>query len=103
MKGTAEYFNSSRLKVIGMITAATLAVGALGAIAGVAFDPDPVPKDHVVQPGGGRGTQPRRRRSRGPGQGRAPRRMLRPAVHLPASRARRDRQPPTSVGSISPG
>ena len=29
-----EYFNSSRLKVIGMITAATVAVGALGGIAG---------------------------------------------------------------------
>ena len=48
-----EYFNSSRLKVIGLITAATVAVGALGGIAGVAFDPDPVTKDNVVQPGGG--------------------------------------------------
>jgi hypothetical protein len=53
VKGTEEYFNSSRLRVIAMITAATVAVGALGGIAGVVFDPDPVPKDHVVQPGGG--------------------------------------------------
>ena len=53
VKGTEEYFNSGRLRVIAMITAATLAVGALGGIAGVVFDPDPVPKDHVVEPGGG--------------------------------------------------
>ncbi len=52
VKSSEEYFNSSRLKVIGMITAATVAVGALGGIAGVAFDPDPVGKDNVVQPGG---------------------------------------------------
>jgi len=50
--GDEEYFTSSRLKVIGMITAATVAVGALGGIAGVAFDPDPVGKDNVIQPGG---------------------------------------------------
>ncbi|WP_298520841.1 hypothetical protein [uncultured Nocardioides sp.] len=52
VKSSDDYFNSSRLRVIAMITAATLAVGALGGIAGVAFDPDPVPKDHVIQPGG---------------------------------------------------
>ena len=57
MKTSEEYFNSSRLKVIGMITAATVAVGALGGIAGVAFDPDPVPKDNVIQPGGDGGTR----------------------------------------------
>ena len=56
VKDSGEYFNSSRLKVIGMITAATVAVGALGGIAGVAFDPDPVKKDNLIQPGGG-GTQ----------------------------------------------
>ena len=53
VKDSGEYFNSSRLKVIGLITAATVAVGALGGIAGVAFDPDPVDKDNVIQPGGG--------------------------------------------------
>ena len=52
VKSSEEYFNSSRLKVIGLITAATVAVGALGGIAGVAFDPDPVGKDNVIQPGG---------------------------------------------------
>jgi hypothetical protein len=52
VKASEEYFNSTRLKVIGLITAATVAVGALGGIAGVAFDPDPVGKDNVVQPGG---------------------------------------------------
>ena len=57
VKSSEEYFNSSRLKVIGMITAATVAVGALGGIAGVAFDPDPVPKDNVIQPGGDEGTR----------------------------------------------
>ena len=56
VKDSGEYFNSSRLKIIGMITAATVAVGALGGIAGVAFDPDPVDKDNVIQPGGD-GTQ----------------------------------------------
>ena len=52
VKSSEEYFNSSRIKVIGLITAAVVAVGALGGLAGVAFDPDPVPKDNVVQPGG---------------------------------------------------
>ena len=35
------YFNSGRVKVIGLITAGVLLVGALGGVAGVAFDPDP--------------------------------------------------------------
>ena len=51
VKSSQEYFNSSRLKVIGLITAATVAVGALGGLAGVVFDPKPVGKDHVIQPG----------------------------------------------------
>ncbi|HET6937425.1 MAG TPA: hypothetical protein VFI19_02420 [Nocardioides sp.] len=51
VKSSEEYFNSSRLKVIGVITAATVAVGALGGLAGVLFDPEPVSKDHVRQPG----------------------------------------------------
>jgi hypothetical protein len=54
VKDSGEYFHSSRLKIIGMITAATVAVGTLGGIAGVAFDPapDPVDKDNLIQPGG---------------------------------------------------
>jgi hypothetical protein len=52
VKSSEDYFNSSRLKVIGLITAATVAVGALGGIAGVAFDPAPITKDNVIQPGG---------------------------------------------------
>jgi hypothetical protein len=52
VKDSGEYFNSSRLKIIGLITAATVAVGALGGIAGVAFDPDPVDQDNLIQPGG---------------------------------------------------
>ncbi len=50
-----EYFNSSRLKVIGLITAATVAVGALGGIGGVVFDPDPVSVEPQIQPGNGAG------------------------------------------------
>ena len=48
-----EYFNDSKLKVIGLITAATVAVGALGGIAGVVFDPAASSTDNVVQPGTG--------------------------------------------------
>jgi len=51
VKSSEEYFNSSRLRVIGMITVATVAVGALGGLAGVVFDKEPVSKDHVHQPG----------------------------------------------------
>lgn len=39
--GNETYFNASRLKVISLILAGVLAVGALGGIAGVAFDPAP--------------------------------------------------------------
>jgi hypothetical protein len=39
-----------------MITAATLAVGALGGIAGVVFDPDPVQNKPQLQPEGPSGT-----------------------------------------------
>jgi hypothetical protein len=50
VKSSDDYFNSSRVRVIGMIAAATVAVGALGGLAGVAFDKEPVSKDHVRQP-----------------------------------------------------
>jgi hypothetical protein len=94
---TEEYFNSTRLKVIGMITAATVAVGALGGIAGVAFDPDPVTKDNVVQPGGDTG---------GAGSvgnsaphGKAPARSRAISRAIPGS----DSESPSPVGSVSPG
>ena len=83
--------------MIGLITAATVAVGALGGIAGVAFDPDPVPKDHVIQPGrrrhpagaavAGRPRQLRRRTATARGR-RSPR----------GSRARTRPRSPSSVG-----
>jgi hypothetical protein len=55
-----EYFNASRFKVIGTILAAVLAVGALGGIAGLVFDPEPVADrppavSPVPPPGGGSG------------------------------------------------
>jgi hypothetical protein len=51
-KSDEEYFNSSRIRVIGLITAGVVAVGALGALAGVAFDTDSVDGDKVVEVGG---------------------------------------------------
>ena len=49
--GGGEYFNQSRLKVIGLITAGVVLVGALGGIAGVAFDTDRSNDEELVQPG----------------------------------------------------
>jgi hypothetical protein len=102
VKSSEEYFNSSRLKVIGLITAATVAVGALGGIAGVAFDPDPVPKDNVIQPGGdGARLAPQ---SLGGGAGNsAPRGHSARSPftsRVPGSDATSS---PSSVGSVSPG
>jgi len=113
VKNTEEYFNSSRLKVIGMITAATVAVGALGGIAGVAFDPDPVPKDGIVQPGGdtqqlapsvlspgGPGNaSPHSRGAASPFTSRLLTSKL-PTSRLPSAD---ESESPSSVGSISPG
>jgi hypothetical protein len=102
VKSSEEYFNSSRLKVIGLITAATVAVGALGGIAGVAFDPDPVPKDHVIQPGGEGGTRLAPQSLGGPGnsspRGHAARSSA--TSRVPSSDAT---STPSSVGSVSPG
>jgi hypothetical protein len=92
--------------VIGLITAATVAVGALGGIAGVAFDPDPVPKDNVIQPGGdGTRLQPETLsgQSLGSPGNAAPRGHSARSPYtsrLPGSDATAT---PSSVGSVSPG
>jgi hypothetical protein len=101
VKSSEEYFNSSRLKVIGMITAATVAVGALGGLAGVAFDPDPVNKDNVIQPGGEGGPRLAPQSLGGPGSS-APRGhgAVSPFTsRLPGS----DATSPSPVGTVSPG
>ena len=102
VKSSEEYFNSSRLKVIGLITAATVAVGALGGIAGVAFDPDPVPKDNVIQPGGDGGTQLAPQSLGGPGNSAPHGGSARSSFtsRVPGSDATSS---PSSVGSVSPG
>lgn len=102
VKSSDEYFNSSRLRVIGMITAATVAVGALGGLAGVAFDPDPVPKDHVRQPAPDSGTRLLPESLGGLGSS-APqgRHVSVPfAARVPSADST---QSPGTVGSISPG
>ncbi len=102
VKSSEEYFNSSRLKVIGMITAATVAVGALGGIAGVAFDPDPVNKDNVIQPGGDGGTRlaPQSLGSPGNSSPHGGSAMSPFTSRVPGSDATSS---PSSVGSVSPG
>ena len=102
VKSSEEYFNSSRLKVIGMITAATVAVGALGGIAGVAFDPDPVPKDNVIQPGSDNGTRLAPQSLGGPGSASPHGRSARSAFtsRVPSSD---ETESPSTVGSVSPG
>ena len=85
-----------------MITAATVAVGALGGIAGVAFDPDPVPKDNVIQPGGDEGTRLAPQSLGSPGNsaphGGGARSPF--TSRVPGSDAT---STPSSVGSVSPG
>jgi len=102
VKSSEEYFNSGRLKVIGLITAATVAVGALGGIAGIAFDPDPVPKDNVIQPGGEGGTRLAPQSLGGPGDSAPHGHSARSAYtsRLPGADATAT---PSSVGSVSPG
>jgi hypothetical protein len=99
VKDSGEYFNSSRLKIIGMITAATVAVGALGGIAGVVFDPDPVGKDHLIQPGGD-GTQLQPQGSGSVGNSSPHGRAKEISRAIPGADATAS---PSSVGSISPG
>jgi hypothetical protein len=102
VKSSEEYFNSSRLKVIGLITAATVAVGALGGIAGVAFDPDPVNKDNVIQPGGEDGTRLAPQSLGSPGNSSPHGGVARSPFtsRVPGSDATAT---PSSVGSVSPG
>ena len=102
VKSSEEYFNSGRLKVIGLITAATVAVGALGGIAGIAFDPDPVPKDNVIQPGSDGGTRLAPQSLGGPGDSAPHGHSARSAYtsRLPGADATAT---PSSVGSVSPG
>ncbi len=104
VKSSEEYFNSSRLRVIGLITAATVAVGALGGIAGVAFDRDRVVKDNVVQPGGDlSGSTRLAPQSLGSPGNAAPfgKKAQSPFTsRVPGSDATSS---PTSVGSVSPG
>jgi hypothetical protein len=103
VKSTEEYFNSSRLKVIAMITAATVAVGALGGIAGVAFDPDPVPKDNIVQPGGdSQRLAPSVLDPGGPGNA-SPRSHGAASPFTSRLPGSDESESPSSVGSISPG
>jgi hypothetical protein len=112
VKSSEEYFNSSRLKVIGLITAATVAVGALGGIAGVAFDPDPVTRDNVIQPGGDGSSvgSPGSSSPRSGGGFTAHRSTSHPSVSHASVSQFTSRLPdadatesPSSVGSISPG
>jgi hypothetical protein len=102
VKSSEEYFNSSRLKVIGLITAATVAVGALGGIAGVAFDPNPVKKNNVIQPGGDGGTRLAPQSLGSPGNSAPHGKKARSPFtsRVPGSDAT---DSPTSVGSVSPG
>ena len=97
-KRSEEYFNSSRLKVIGLITAATVAVGALGGIAGVVFDPDPATTRPQLQPGSGVGSVG------SPGQA-SPRSGTKPRGFSAYLGVRGDDTTdfPSSVGSVSPG
>jgi hypothetical protein len=104
VRSSEEYFNSSRLRVIGMIVAVTVAVGALGGLAGVAFDKEPVSKDHVRQPGGtlGGGARLAPQQLGGPGSS-APHGSgagVPFAVRVPSADGT---QSPGTVGSISPG
>jgi hypothetical protein len=84
-----EYFNSSRLKVIGLITAGVVLVGAIGGLAGVVLDPDRVETGDKVEPGsdssglGGAGNRAGHFKMRGLVRGGG--------------------ESPTPVGSVTPG
>jgi hypothetical protein len=90
--GSGEYFNQSRMKVIGLITAGVVLIGALGGIAGVAFDPDHTDDDELVQPGEGAG-------SVGSVGNSVSLKSLRSAPRMPSADGTSS---PTPVGSASP-
>lgn len=101
-RSSEDYFNSSRVRVIGMILVATVAVGALGGLAGVVFDPEPVSKDHLIQPGSGSDTRLEPESLGGPGSS-APHGSglsVPFAVRVPSADST---ESPGTVGSISPG
>lgn len=102
VKSSDDYFNSSRTKVIGMIIAATVAVGALGGLAGVAFDKEPVSKDHLRQPAeqsGGVRLVPQSLGGPGSSAPHGPGVSVPFAVRAPAADST---QSPGTVGSLSP-
>ena len=90
-QGGGEYFNQSRIKVIGLITAGVVLVGALGGIAGVAFDPERSDDEELIQPGEGAG-------SLGSVGNSISRKSLRAAPRLPADST----GSPTPIGSATP-
>jgi hypothetical protein len=90
--GGGEYFNQSRMKVIGLITAGVVLVGALGGIAGVAFDTERSKDTDLVQPGEDTGS------SGSLGQS-VSHRALRTAPRLPVAD---ETSSPTPVGSATP-
>jgi hypothetical protein len=95
--GGEEYFNSSRMKVIGLITAGVVAVGALGGVAGVVFDSDdqleqiedPEVGSSALAPGGA-GVM---------GNSVAVKRQVKKSWGLPSSG---ESESPTPVGSATP-
>jgi hypothetical protein len=103
VKSSEEYFNSNRVRVIGMITAATVAVGALGGLAGVAFDPDPVSKDHVIQPASDSDTRLLPQTLGGGAGSSAPIKKGLRAPYLLRAPSADGTESPGTVGSISPG
>ena len=90
--GGGEYFNQSRVKVIGLITAGVVLIGALGGIAGVAFDPEHSDDEELVQPGESAGSLG------SVGNSVTRKSLLAAAPKLPADSS----GSPTPVGSASP-
>lgn len=65
--GADTYFNASRVKVIGLILAGVLLVGALGGIAGAVFDPEPIQeREPAVAPVGPPGVGAGQSKASGP-------------------------------------
>ena len=90
--GGGEYFSQGRAKVIGLILAGVVLVGALGGIAGVAFDPEPTDDDDLFQPSEGAGAV-------GSLGNAVSHKSLRSAPRLPAADGT---ESPTPIGSATP-